>query len=387
MDSNLLNHDVVTEILLHLPFTSLLRFRSFCKSWRDHIDSKPFRKSHIHHHAHDDDDDNTLLVQFSFREDGVSEVSMFNGKLHNNSLPASQEISDYYHTTDIAVCHAQIAGPSNGLICAYYTDPDAPVAVCNPSLGLIAILPLPPNPSSKSLEPNHHRALSRDFAIWFDEVAQDYIVVQLLSCHINGLNEIGLHLHASVYSRATNSWRGLSIVDLGLGDFIPISSRSKNSAFAHWLAIDDEGIELILSFDFRNEGFRVVEIPDLGISEMYRDRKIFAEGDDSFLVFFSGDGEGGTDWLDIFWLRIEGSMVEWNHMKRVGPFDGLVIAKALCERGCVVLQSSIVAIAVGIHLNIVERVIFMKQKVHMAHLVVFQLPWSLDVPYRDDKDL
>ncbi|XP_047979513.1 putative F-box protein At3g21120 [Salvia hispanica] len=338
MDSNLLNHDVVTEILLHCPFTSLLRFRSVCKSWRDHIDSEAFRKSHIQHHA--DDDNTRLLVQFSFRQDGASEVSMFNEKLHNNFLPASQEILDYHHTTD-AVCHdAQVAGPSNGLICAYYRNSDAPVAVCNPSLGLIAILPMPPNPSSKSLEPNHHRALSHGFGIWFDEVAQDYKVVQLLTCHINGLNVMGLHLHASVYSKATNSWRGLTgVIDLGLCQFNPIISRCKNSAFAHWLAIDDEGIELILSFDFRNEGFRVLEIPNLVIWKMYWDRKIFAEGDDSFLVFFSGDGEGRPDWLDIFWLRIEGSMVEWNHMKRVGPFDGLFIAKALCERGCVVLQS------------------------------------------------
>ncbi|KAG6435437.1 hypothetical protein SASPL_100311 [Salvia splendens] len=268
---------------------------------------------------------------------------MFNGKLYNNSLPASQEISDYLTTDAACGYHAQIAGPSNGLICVYYRVSDAPVAVCNPSLGLITILPMPPNPSSKTIGPNHHRALSRDFGIWFDEAAQDYAVVQLLSCHITGLNVIGLHLHASVYSKATNSWRGLtgagsSIIDLRLCQFSPINPRCKNSAFAHWLAIDYERIELILSFDFRNEGFRVLEIPDLEISKMYWDRTIFAEGEDSFLVFFSGDWEG-PDWLNIFWLRIEGSMLQWIHMKRVGSIDGLVIPKALCERGYVVLQS------------------------------------------------
>ncbi|XP_047979512.1 F-box/kelch-repeat protein At3g06240-like [Salvia hispanica] len=338
MDSNLLNHDVVTEILSHCPFTSVLRFRSVCKSWRDHIDSEAFRKSHILHHADDDRDGETLLMQFSFRKHGVPELSVFTGKLHSNSLPPSQEISDYLAAD--STCHAQIAGPANGVICVYYRASGSPVAVCNPSLGLIAILPMPPNPSSKSLEPNHHKALFRDFGIWFDEVAQDYMVVQLLSCHINGLYLIGSHLHASVYSRATNSWRELSIIDLGLCEFSPINSRCKNSAFAHWLAKDNDRIELILSFDFRSEGFRVLEIPDLEASKMYRDRKIFAEGGDSFLVFFSGDGKG-PDWLNIFWLWIEGSMLQWNHMKRVGvgPFDGLVIPKALCERGYVVLQS------------------------------------------------
>ncbi|KAG6435414.1 hypothetical protein SASPL_100287 [Salvia splendens] len=334
MDSNLLNHDVVTEILLHLPFTSLLRFRSVCKSWRDHIDSEAFKKSHIHHHAHDD---GTLLVQFSFREDGVSELSMFNGKLHNNSLPASQKILDYHlklglDTRD-AVRRTLISGPANGLICIYYRASDSPVAVCNPSLGLITILP--PNPSSMS-----HRMLCRNVGIWFDEVAQDYVVVQLLSCH-----KIGFHLHASVYSKATNSWRGLTV---GGSDIIahdlcvvtPINSQRKNGSFSHWLAFDKDRNEVIVSFDFRNEGFRVLEMAELETIKRYRYMNIFAEGDDSFLVFDSGD-QKEPKWLSIFWLRVEENRLQWDRMKIVGPFDGLVITKALtlCERGCVVLKA------------------------------------------------
>ncbi|KAG6435416.1 hypothetical protein SASPL_100289 [Salvia splendens] len=113
----------------HLGLVGLRVQVAVCKSWRDHIDSEDFRKSHIHHHAHDD---GTLLVQFSFREDGVSELSMFNGKLHNNSLPASQKILDYHlklglDTRD-AVRRTLISGPANGLICIYYMASDSPVA-------------------------------------------------------------------------------------------------------------------------------------------------------------------------------------------------------------------------------------------------------------------
>ncbi|XP_047979527.1 F-box/kelch-repeat protein At3g06240-like [Salvia hispanica] len=339
MDSNFPNHDVVTEILLHLPFTPLLRFRSVCKSWRDHIDSEAFRKSHIHHHANDDRDDETLLVQFSFREDGVSELSMFNGKLHNNVLPAPQEILDYHlklglDTREVDVRCALISGPSNGLICAYYRATDAPIAVCNPSLGLITILPMPPNPSS-----NHHTC--RDIAIWFDEVAQDYAVVQLLSCY-----ELSFHLHASVYSKATNSWRELSVggsdvIARGLCVvIIPISSRCKDGSFSHWLAVDEEGNQVIVSFDFRNEGFRIVEITDFEILLRRGYMRIFAEGDDSFLAFNSGY-QKEAEWLNIFWLRVEENRLQWDRMKTVGPFDGLVITKALalCEKGYVVLEA------------------------------------------------
>ncbi|KAL1543036.1 putative F-box protein [Salvia divinorum] len=190
-----------------------------------------------------------------------------------------------------------------------------------------------------SSEPNHHRTLCRDVGIWFDEVAQDYVVVQVLFCHSL---ENGFHLHASVYSKATNSWRGLtggsSVVGHGLCGLSPINSSCKNGSFSHWLAIDKDGNEVILSFDFRNEGFRILEIADLGILKLCGDMKIFAEGDDSFLMFVPGDRKAPTR-LNIFWLRIEGNKLHWDGMKSVGPFDGLVMPKALCERGCVVLQS------------------------------------------------
>ncbi|XP_047952551.1 putative F-box protein At3g21120 [Salvia hispanica] len=341
MDSNFPNHDVVTEILLHCPFTSLLRFRSVCKSWRDHIDSEPFRKSHIHHHANDDRDDETLLVQFSFRKHGVPELSVFNGKLHNNSLPATQEILDYHlkhglDTREVDVRCALISGPSsNGLICAYYRATDAPIAVCNPSLGLTAILPLPPKPSS-----NHLHTLCREVAIWFDEVAQDYAVVQLLSCY-----GVSFHLHASVYSKATNSWKELSVggsdvIARGLCVVFPISSRCKDGSFSHWLAFDEEGNEVIVSFDFRNEGFRVLKITGFEILLRRGYKRIFAEGDDSFLVFNSGDQEEAK-WLNMSWFRVEENRLQLDRMKRVGTFNGLVITKALalCERGCVVLEA------------------------------------------------
>ncbi|KAL1543040.1 putative F-box protein [Salvia divinorum] len=349
MDSNVLNHDIVTEILLHLPLTSVLRLRSVCKSWRDHMDSQVFRKWHIQQHAGGGDD--TLLVQFSFRQGGVSELSMFsrrNGKLYSKFLPASQDILDYHlkrrFDTTKAARRAQIAGPANGLICIYYSDSRAPVAVCNPSLGHTSILPtcLPePNPSSMPFEPNHHMTVCRNFGIWFDKVAQDYVVLQLLSCNTIG-SQIGFHLHASLYSKATNSWRelavgGSNIIGHGLYVNIPIDSSCKNSSFSYWLGFDTESNRVILSFDFRNEGFRILNIPYLETLNRLGKMKIFAEGDDSFLVFNSGEWEAHK-WFNIFWLRIEENRLQLKSMQSVEPFDGYVIPKALYESGCVVLQ-------------------------------------------------
>ncbi|KAL1533786.1 putative F-box protein [Salvia divinorum] len=305
------NDDVVTEILLHLPFTSLLRSRSSCKSWRDQIDSQPFRKLHIQQHA--DDDDDRLLVQFSFRQEGVSELSMFSwnsSKLYNNFAPASQEILDN---------HLKVGITSHPL-----PNPNGHIDVFPPLW----------------FEPNSHRTLCRDVGIWFDKVAQDYVVVQFLSCFGNGFHENslenGFQLHAWVYSKAKNSWRPLaggSIVGHGVSVLDPIKSSCKNSSFSHWLALGNAGKAVILSFDFRNEGFNILEIADFGIlKDSEKDMEIFEEGDDSFLI-----GKAPM-WFDICWMRIEENMVQWGFLKSVGPFAS-VIPMALCERGCVILQS------------------------------------------------
>lgn len=96
---------------------------------------------------------------------------------------------------------------------------------------------------------------------------------------------------------------------------------------------------MILSFDFRNEGFRVLEMADSGI---LRDRRlnmeIFEEGDDSFLVFFPDAKGKGSMRFDLCWMIVEENRIEWGFLVSFGPFD-CVTPMALCERGCVVLHS------------------------------------------------
>ena len=51
-----MNNYVVTEVLLHLPVESLLRFRAVCKFWCDIIDCTPFRKLHTDLHTNNNND-------------------------------------------------------------------------------------------------------------------------------------------------------------------------------------------------------------------------------------------------------------------------------------------------------------------------------------------
>ncbi|KAG6395474.1 hypothetical protein SASPL_146119 [Salvia splendens] len=51
-----MNNYVVTEVLLHLPFESLLRFRAVCKFWCYIIDCKSFRHLHTELHTNNNND-------------------------------------------------------------------------------------------------------------------------------------------------------------------------------------------------------------------------------------------------------------------------------------------------------------------------------------------
>ncbi|XP_057788388.1 F-box protein At5g49610-like [Salvia miltiorrhiza] len=350
------NNDVVTEILLHLPTKSLLRFRAVCKSWRDSIDSRAFRKSHTQQHEEEEDDDDTALLQFSFHRDRVSQLSMMfppNGSSYNN-FPALAEFFDDHLKPAVTLTETgrevtergsfvRIVGPVNGLICIHHRNSNGPIAVCNPSLGKINILPVSP---ACSFHQNHRRTIDRDVGIGFDEAAQDYKVVQVLSCRGHR------GFHASVYSRATDSWR-----ELGRGGVIdhdqlyirsPIKSSRKNGSFSHWLAIrkvgGDEYEHEMVSLDVKNEVFRMLEMPDYESLNwfVHGDIKIFAKGDDSFVLFnycvIDMNNWKAPKWLKIFGSRIEEDTLRWDVMTSIGPFCSGVIPMALWKTDCVVLK-------------------------------------------------
>ncbi|KAH6770379.1 hypothetical protein C2S52_015182 [Perilla frutescens var. hirtella] len=332
MASSWANKDVVTEILLNLPVKSLLRCRSVCKFWRDVIDSPTFRKSHVQQQATNNNKDDTVFVQFSFLQSGVWELSikfLDNWKSYND-FPAFKEFfKDYmsepysYHSFFL-----RVAGPVKGLICFHCPRLDEPylinlpIAVCNPSLGQIKTLPTSPVCYFSCFSTIN----SREVGIGFDNVAQDYKVVQLMSCREHR------RLHAHVYSKRTNSWRELAgdsnIPDeeLYIHKIKPIKSTCKTGSFAHWQVFDK-----ILSFDMKNEVFRTF---NCAISAKV---KIFAT-EDSFVLFDYDIGGGVSP--RKFEAKFEVSELEWIPVKSFGPFGRLPRPMTLWKSDCVVLKHS-----------------------------------------------
>ncbi|XP_047963974.1 uncharacterized protein LOC125208406 [Salvia hispanica] len=150
--------------------------------------------------------------------------------------------------------YARVSGSVKGLICVSSSRAMQPIAICNPFLGQLKILPHSPSSSCHSPQCiiRHH------VGVGFDE---DYKVVQLVSCQQHR------RLQANLYLKRTNSWRGLAIDQEFVIDS-SIMSFFKHGSFAHWRGgLGEERI--ILSFDMKNEVFQTIRLPDEMVASEY----------------------------------------------------------------------------------------------------------------------
>ncbi|XP_028793971.1 F-box/kelch-repeat protein At3g23880-like [Neltuma alba] len=95
------------------------------------------------------------------------------------------------------------------------------------------------------------------FGLGFDPITKDYKVVQLLLPLFENKRLV------EVYNLSTNSWRVLDVVVPDFGLCYDNCTFYLNGAY-HWLVFDDlHGIkrEFILSFDFSNEVFGMIQLP------------------------------------------------------------------------------------------------------------------------------
>lgn len=318
-----LNNDVVTEILLRLPVHSVLRFKSVCKSWCNIIDSSTFRESHRQNQSKNNEDE-TLLLQFTntCNTDCTWDVSTYNtgnGK-YRKSFPAITEFLN-----DKGWANFLVAGPVNGLICMYNETPysegdawDPSIAIYNPCLDKIKILPVSPICSSLSYESWRMSEFKWVLGFGFDSVTKDYKVVQLTSFWD------GRRTRVEVCSGTTNAWRELVIDDDELFDDeiegIKSCAHMNSGSWAHFKTEN-----VILSFDMQNEVFET--IPYLVLEDrpylylgLY---EVFAKDDDSFALFLpSSDYER----IEVWEVERSGDKERgWNHVveERWDSFDGI----------------------------------------------------------------
>ncbi|XP_047962209.1 uncharacterized protein LOC125207044 [Salvia hispanica] len=226
--------------------------------------------------------------------------------------------SDHFNEFDLPYGdtkgQVRISQPVKGLICIYCNlKLNAPLAICNPFLGRLEILPL----ATPSCEIGG--VSWREVAIGFDEDHEDYKVVQLYSCNAYSC------IHAKMYRKRTNAWEQLAdgvFNDLRIYHVSPIVSRCKNSHFAYWSAhyVGVYDVRIILSFDMKNEVFRKITLPEPDPNPVAFSQ-VFVEDEHSFLNIVLTNVisplVGGTSTVEIYESRFEGSELSWNYVKNV----------------------------------------------------------------------
>ncbi|KAG6384849.1 hypothetical protein SASPL_153668 [Salvia splendens] len=97
-------------------------------------------------------------------------------------------------------------------------------------------------------------------------------------------------LHALLYTRKTDSWRELAVLNGDIEKLNPIKSRCENGHFAHWHVVPrlkSSHPELILSLDMKNEVFQTIRLLSFGPrhTDVILACTYFAEDEHSFWHF------------------------------------------------------------------------------------------------------
>lgn len=234
------------------------------------------------------------------------------------SYPCADDFPSYqdFLETNVVSRDLGFCGPVHGLVCLYDKASANPIALFNPSLREIKILPPSPSPSPFCL---------RSVGLGYDDVKRDYKVVQLT---FDGSQQITV---VEVYSRKENTWRvlgvhvGRLVIREPILQRLPPSCRSGGggAAVAHWSASTNwwrRQDRVIVSFDMRSEALEALKTPRF--EQSVQIIEIFAK-EDSFIMFVTTDPDPEL-------MRSEGVIIweykrGWSKVGRLGPFDDEVV--------------------------------------------------------------
>ncbi|CAI9098828.1 OLC1v1035548C1 [Oldenlandia corymbosa var. corymbosa] len=179
---------LIANVLLRLPFNSLLRFRCVSKSWRDLIVSPYFTKLHS---------------KTSHIETRI--ISVKGSTFYSlDSVPAiAKQLNS--PALEFPAREYQLAGSCNGIICLWNSEADD-LVLWNPWIDKFSALPFPPYEF-----PSSYRGCCLGTGFGYDYIDDDYKVVKWhtfsdFSDHLNNLPSSDRY-ELCVYSLKQNSWK------------------------------------------------------------------------------------------------------------------------------------------------------------------------------------
>ncbi|KAH9652132.1 F-box domain-containing protein [Citrus sinensis] len=234
--------DMIYEILLRLPTTSLIRFRRVCKKWCGIIDSFSFANEHVSARSIPAVDEPQIVPMPALAGD---EKALHSFICDVNLVKRSERpVSEFYDRVAY-----RVSVIAHGLVLFVDKADQGNICLCNPLRGEILELPRP-----RAVVSHHLAKHFTCFGIGFDSATNTYKIVR---AYAQPLDDGIFHLihfnkfEAEVYTLGTRSWRPVSLQVLQVS-FSP-SCLSGVSAYGdtHWLNRDRKSKkDSIISFDF-----------------------------------------------------------------------------------------------------------------------------------------
>ncbi|KAL5702682.1 hypothetical protein ACHQM5_027866 [Ranunculus cassubicifolius] len=306
-------HDVVVHILLWLPVVSLLRFMSVCKSWHSLIMSSDFVAQHLRRHHQDD--------KFIVVTRNPNCYQLFEDPSHLSRsvscaclLSANKfELLDFPYDYDYwGYGCLHILASCNGIICLQHAE-YLYVYLWNPATKQFKAIV--EEPSDRD-----HKVDEFSAGFGFDAKTNDYKVVQFKSCFESDRSSSDILL----YSLSTDSWKVLdrkviddNFTDGRVGFGTGILTPFQGGIFC-WLVYGSS--TMILSFDFSNEVFGTIQLPEITNSSYYTKLAIVRENIACLVI--DDESEAGH-WHGELWVLNEygaGIQESWTKLYKIGPF-------------------------------------------------------------------
>nr|XP_018472555.1 PREDICTED: F-box protein At4g22390-like isoform X1 [Raphanus sativus] len=243
--------DIVNDVFLRLPATTLLRCRVLSKPCFSLIDSPDFVASHLKRTL--ETEEHIMLLLQSPR------------LLRTMYIDAPDKLSLVEHPLQTGG-FTEVFGSVNGLI--GLTNSPTDLAIFNPSTRKIHRLPIEPIEFPE-------RSITRQYVFYglgHDSVSDDYKVVRMVQCkHKDGYG--GYPFEIKVFSLKSNRWKRIHLrseVQLLLVNFYyNLVYRSGNGVLAsnsfHWILPRSEGyidLNRIIRFDLASDDLGVLSFPE-----------------------------------------------------------------------------------------------------------------------------
>ncbi|CAH8364725.1 unnamed protein product [Eruca vesicaria subsp. sativa] len=246
--------DIVTDVILRLPATTLLRCRVLSKPCYSLIDSPDFVASHLKRRL--ETEEHVMILLRTPR------------LLRTVYLDAPDKISDVEHPLQTGG-FTEVFGSVNGLI--GLTNSPLDLALFNPSTRKIHRLPIEPVDFSE-------RYITREnvfYGLGYDSVSGDYKVVRMIQSKYkgDGVNEsFGYPLEIKMFSLKSNKWKRIYLLFevqiLFIYFYYHLLYRRGNGVLVsnslHWILPRTGGhtaFNTIIRFDLATDDLGVLSFP------------------------------------------------------------------------------------------------------------------------------